>query len=69
MEPYGNGTRTYGIETREPVTEHLDRYAARCANFVLVAPRIAVLAAHSAAEEAGNQPRASRDSKGRPLAG
>jgi hypothetical protein len=37
----------------------LDRYAARCVNFVLVVPRIAVLAAQSAAKETGNRPRGS----------
>jgi 4-hydroxy-2-oxoheptanedioate aldolase len=34
-----------------------DRYAARCVNFVLVASRIAVLAARSAAKDTGNRPR------------
>ena len=38
---------------------NLDRYAARCENFVPVATRIAVLAARSAARDTGNQPRGS----------
>jgi hypothetical protein len=46
---------------------HLDRYAARCANFVLVVNRIAVLAARSAAKDTGNQPRLCGDMKGRAL--
>jgi Spy/CpxP family protein refolding chaperone len=41
------------------MTRLLDRYAARCVNFVLVVPRIAVLAARSAARDAGNQLRSS----------
>jgi len=45
----------------------LDRYAACCVNFVLVATRIAVLAARSAAEDTGNQPRALRDINGTAL--
>src|SRR5262245_15874278 len=36
----------------------LDRYAARCSNFVLVVTRIAVLGARSAPRDTGNQPRA-----------
>src|ERR671912_2841677 len=36
----------------------LDRYAARCVNFVLVVPRIAVRGARSAPRETSNQPRA-----------
>jgi hypothetical protein len=37
----------------------LDRYAARCENFVLVLTRIAVLAVRSAARDAADQPRGS----------
>ena len=43
----------------------LDRYAARCANFVLVVTRIAVLGARSAPRETGNQPRGAGISRGR----
>ena len=42
----------------------LDRYAARCVNFVFVVTRIAVLGARSAPRDTGNQPRVSRDIKG-----
>ena len=38
---------------------HLDRYAARCVNFVLIVTRIAVLGAWSAPGDTGNQPRQS----------
>jgi hypothetical protein len=41
------------------VVSSLDRFAARCANSALVATRIAVLAARSAAGDTGNQPRGS----------
>ena len=48
----------------------LDRYAARCVNFVLVATRMAVLGARSAPRETGNQPRALAGYQGpEPLAG
>ena len=50
----------------------LDRYARRSSNFVLVvSDRIAVLAARSAAEDTGNQPRGSAGISrgGAPLAG
>jgi hypothetical protein len=42
----------------------LDRYAARCVNFVLVVTRIAVPAARSAARETGNQSRARPEYQG-----
>ena len=45
--------------TRRGWAAALDRYAARCVNFLLVVPRIAVLAARSAARDTGNQPRGS----------
>ena len=44
---------------------YLDRYAARCENFVLVVTRIAVLGARSAPRETGNQPRALSGYQGR----
>ena len=50
--------RIYPIGSLARAGALLDRYAARCENFVLVVPRIAVLGARSAPRDTGNQPRA-----------
>src|SRR5262245_14682149 len=47
------------IPAAHRASSHVDRYAARCVNSALVATRIVVLAAPSAAKETGNQPRGS----------
>ena len=52
----------------DSMRNRLDRYAARCVNFVLVVTRIAVLGVRSAQKDTGNQPRALLGYQGRSLA-